>query len=85
MIRKTKVLRVRPGQGNILRDANKIRKAIGEKYHLTFDPEHRYCITGPTYNNEGCLIPSELELNGKKYVLEYLSGCFHPFLARVTG
>ena len=83
MTRNTKLVSIRPGRGNILKDANKLRKAIGEKYHLTFDPVHRYCTTGPYHDNNGNYLSPELELDGKRYVLEYLDGCFCSFLAEV--
>ena len=71
---------------------DEIRQLIGDKYYLKFESRHRYCITGPYVNEEGDRIPSEFDLEeapkckefqGVRWKLEYMDGCFHPFLVQI--
>ena len=59
----------------------RILNAIGRRYNLQFDNEYKYCIND---NNSWDRWSSRFEYNGKKYKLEYYSGCFYPYIAEYT-
>lgn len=53
--------------------------AIARRYNLKFDKEYKYCIDeGDSW--ERCF--SRFEYKGKKYKLQYASGCFYPYLVQ---
>ena len=55
----------------------RILNTIGRRYNLQFDKQFKYCLHDNDSWNR-CL--SRFEYKGKKYKLEYYSGCFYPYL-----
>ena len=76
-----------------------ILKAIGKKYGLEFDREHKYYIGDAYVNNRGeYLVDIDRRIveedggtykgihwYGTRYKLEYFDGCFKPFLVTIKG
>jgi hypothetical protein len=58
-------------------------KAIGKKYNLTFCRTHKYCESGPYLNDVGEPIPNYFYHKRVVYKLQYVDGCFNPFLVVV--
>ncbi len=62
--------------------ARRTLTAIGKKYGLTFDKKHHY-YTGNAYvNNKGETLPTVFREGTDEYKLQYIDGCFHPFLVQ---
>ncbi len=57
----------------------RILNAIGRKYNLQFDKKYKYCIND---NNSWERCFSRFEYKDHKYKLEYMSGCFYPYLVQ---
>jgi hypothetical protein len=66
-----------------------ILKAIGKRFHLTFDKKHKYCLSNAYVNDIGKNLPRYFPyvVNGickAVYELKYVDGCFNPYLCEVN-
>lgn len=59
----------------------RILNAIGRRYNLVFDKQYKYCIKDHD-SWDRCL--SRFEYNGGIYKLQYISGCFYPFIVKTN-
>lgn len=57
----------------------RILNAIGRRYNLQFDKEYKYCIED---NDSWGRCLSRFEYKGNKYKLQYISGCFYPYIVK---